>query len=180
MAKQKTGKSRHQAALLKWKFEDVVATERLVERAANVILLYAKEALSDDPYLRQAGLKNIRKIAEFAVAGEFALRDQADKAKKKRGTFEDGNGDRHSMVAVVRDLVRKNPDSKPAELWPHFIEHLRSRGVNPVETTIINSRMDSVPAVEFDVAPSKRWPEGRRTTDLRSFGATLSDIKKKS
>jgi len=180
MTKQKTGKSRHQSALLEWQFGDVAATERLVDRAAHGILLYAKEALSDDPYLRQAGLKNIRKIAEFAVAGEFALRDQASKAKKKRGTIEDGNGERFSMVAVVRDLVRKNPDSKPAELWPHFLSVLESRGLNPTETAAVNLRQDSIPSVDFDVAVSDRYPGGRRSVTLRSFGSTISQVKKKS
>lgn len=180
MAKQKTSLPRHLAALLGWKSENVTATQRLVDRAADGILLYAKEALSDDPYLRQAGLKNIRKIAEFAVAGEFALRDQAGKAQKKRGTIEDGNGERFSMVAVVRDLVRKNPDSKPADLWPHFLSVLESRGLNPTETATVNQRQDSIPLVDFDVAVSDRYPDGRRSVTLRSFGSTISQVKKKS
>lgn len=102
---------------------------------------------------------------------------QSERARNPRGTIVDGNDKKFSMVAVARMLHTQYPYLTPADLWPHFLAVLDERGLNPKETIALNSRQDSMKAVEFDVPVSDKYPVGRRELKIASFRAALNKQK---
>lgn len=141
-----------------------VETKDLTEITESLIIQFAKMATSEDPMLRAQGRERIRMVAEFCIAGQFYLADQAPKSKKNRSTIDADEG-RTSATEIIRRLATKRDALgdylKPSELWSDYVSLLDELGLCPKED-------------KLEVA----FEGGKTTKD--SFRATLSRIRKRA
>jgi len=138
MSKKKPNQPRHKAANIRYSSfsDESSSSKQLVAVTAEMILQYARFAESDHPAERMKGREKIRMIAEFCIAGQFALDDQTRKSRTPRGTIETDNG-RTSAAAIIRELAPMKDHLgdylKPKELRPLFFAKLDELGLSPVE-----------------------------------------------
>lgn len=122
--------------------------EMLIEDCAARKVEHEIYAETCADYMRANGI-TLNALDVAAPMADKLSDSQSDKAKLPRGI----------IAEIKADLVRKYPNHKAKELWPHLFAELDGRGLDPIE-------IDDTPGgevYEYDCA------DGRKPIGFRSF-----------
>lgn len=169
-----TTRAEHAALRFSFPGADDTAVLSLIDVATAEILQYADMVRSDDAELRKIGRQKLREAATFVAQGRYHLAAQKIKAGHERDTIKDGNDEGTSLTKILKKLLKQHgQDSKPGELWEHYVSDLERRGMSPKEETALDKNDKKIKVVRY-----VDGIEGGRKTDINSFRATLSQIRK--